>query len=64
MAYMSRVGTQGYQSMPELIEVLMKAGLGASELFSCSLKAAGIYMGRCCASFYGSMQSGLTSSCW
>ena len=47
MAYMTRLGTQGYASMPDLIKNLIQAGLGASELYACALKAAGMYMGRC-----------------
>ena len=43
---MTRVGTYGHDSMPELIENIIKCGLGASELFSCGLKAAGTYMSR------------------
>lgn len=47
MAYMTRLGTCGCTSMAALISRLLKAGLGASELFSCSLKASGAYLGRC-----------------
>eukprot|EP00892_Ulva_mutabilis_P012185 jgi/Ulvmu1/9339/UM050_0089.1 len=46
MAYMTRIGTCGYASMAHLIHCLITAGLGASELFSCSLKASGVYLGR------------------
>lgn len=49
MAYMTRLGTCGCTSMATLINRLIKAGLGASELFSCSLKASGAYLGRCAA---------------
>jgi P-loop containing NTP hydrolase pore-1 len=45
-AYMTRVGLFGYPSMADLIKQLVQAGLGASEVFSCGMKAAGIYMGR------------------
>lgn len=47
MAYMTRLGTCGFSSMATLISRLTKSGLGASELFSCSLKASGAYLGRC-----------------
>lgn len=47
MAYMTRLGSCGYDSMAKLINCLITAGLGASELFSCSLKASGVYLGRC-----------------
>lgn len=49
MAYMTRLGTFGHQDMGDLITRLKDAGLGASELFSCSLKANGIYLARCVA---------------
>jgi hypothetical protein len=44
---MTRVGLFGYPSMTALIQQLVQCGLGASELFSCGMKSAGIYMGRC-----------------
>jgi hypothetical protein len=47
MAYMVRIGTCGYDDMVALIEDLKAAGLGASELFSCTLKAQGVYLARC-----------------
>lgn len=47
MAYMTRLGAFGYPSVLHLIHALKEAGLGASELFSCSLKASGIYLARC-----------------
>jgi P-loop containing NTP hydrolase pore-1 len=47
MAYMTRLGTFGHACMEELIGSLIKCGLGASELFSCSLKACGVYLARC-----------------
>ena len=47
MAYMTRVGTFGFPDMIALVKALTDAGLGASELFSCSLKASGIYLARC-----------------
>lgn len=47
MAYMTRVGKCGYNSMLDLIQNLEKAGLGASELFSCTLKSNGVYLARC-----------------
>lgn len=46
MAYMTRLGTFGHEDMPALIKNLVDSGLGASELFSCSLKASGIYLAR------------------
>jgi hypothetical protein len=46
MAYMTRLGTFGHSSMPDLISALIQSGLGASELFSCSLKSQGIYLAR------------------
>lgn len=64
MAYMTRLGTQGYDSMTDLIKNLMDAGLGASELYACALKAAGMYMGRCCHRPFAMMQRKLTASRW
>ena len=46
MAYMVRLGTFGFESLRELIERIKEAGLGASELFACSLKNQGIYLAR------------------
>ena len=46
MAYMTRLGTFGFDSLRALIESLKEAGLGASELFACSLKNQGIYLAR------------------
>lgn len=59
MAYMTRLGTFGHQDMGELIAKLKNSGLGASELFSCSLKANGIYLAR-----YGACHSGITALCF
>lgn len=47
MAYMVRLGNFGHKSMTDLIKSLIESGLGASELFSCSLKSQGIYVARC-----------------
>ena len=46
MAYMVRLGNFGHTNMNELIKSLIESGLGASELFSCSLKSQGIYVAR------------------
>lgn len=46
MAYMVRLVKFGHSSMTDLIKSLIESGLGASELFSCSLKAEGIYVAR------------------
>lgn len=51
MAYMTRLGRFGHHDMGDLIAHLKGAGLGASELFSCSLKANGIYLARCAACY-------------
>lgn len=47
MAYMTRLGSFGFDGMTHLIKEMLGAGLGACELFSCGLKASGIYMSRC-----------------
>lgn len=47
MAYMTRLGAFGFGDIIELITKLKAAGLGASELFACGLKASGIYLSRC-----------------
>lgn len=46
MAYMVRLGNFGHNNMNDLIKSLIDSGLGASELFSCSLKSEGIYVAR------------------
>ena len=46
LAYMTRLGTFGFDNLRALIENLKEAGLGASELFACSLKNQGIYLAR------------------
>lgn len=42
----SRLGLMGFESMKDLIETLLGAGLGALELFSMGLKALGAYVCR------------------
>jgi hypothetical protein len=46
MAYMVRLGNFGHNNMTDLIKSLIDSGLGASELFACSLKSQGIYVAR------------------
>lgn len=51
MAYMTRLGSFGFQNLEKMIEKMSGAGLGACELFSCGLKSSGIYMCRCALPF-------------
>lgn len=48
-AYMTRLGTFGYDDMFGLVSAMHsnRHHLGVSELFACGLKAAGIYVARC-----------------
>ena len=66
MAYMVRLGNFGHSNMNELIKSLIESGLGASELFSCSLKSQGIYVARYAPSQFDSsrnMKSFVVSIC-